>query len=119
MAFDRYSASDRMRGHDAGLAGHTINSSLELLSGADDTSPCCEQINLLRIVPSVLPLAYKKLGGRTRGRFHWYPQTTRTAGRIKGFLGICSIKCFRCNTAPVACDIATYPDMTSITARFF
>jgi hypothetical protein len=29
-------------------------------SGADDTSPCCEQFNLLRIAPSSQPLSLVK-----------------------------------------------------------
>jgi hypothetical protein len=32
------------------------------VSGADDTSPCCEQFNLLRIGPNAAPCA-KKLAG--------------------------------------------------------
>ncbi len=88
-------------------------------SGADDTSPCCEQFNLLRIAPSIQPFAYRKLDGRMRGQFHWRPDYPARAGESKGFLGICSTKCSRCNTASLSCDIMAYADSRNIHSGLF
>ena len=53
------------------------------VSGADDTSPCCEQFNVLRIGPSTPHRTELQTGRiRGRGRFHW-GKTIPAGGRIQ------------------------------------
>ena len=68
-------------------------------SGADDTSPCCEQSNLLRIAPSIRPVACKREGW-TRGRFHWTLSLSRLRSKIQGLSqAYAQFTCFHGNTA--------------------
>ena len=76
----------RVRGHGAQLGRSRHQCFSWAVSGADDTSPCCEQFNLLRIAPSTQPsLARNSTAGRMDDSTG--PQTIAARGRIQGLSG--------------------------------
>lgn len=112
-------APARVYGHGASLTGHAINSSLGRLVVLTirrlvaSNSTCCASLQA-----SSHSLA-EKLAGWARGRFHWRSSLSRLPAESKGFLGVSSTKCSRCNTASLSCDITTYADSGAVHARIF
>ena len=76
------------------------------VSGADDTSPCCEQINLLRVDPRIQQPPQDQQQQPDTRTIPLRPSLARLASESKGFLGICSIPCSHSNTASLAGNIA-------------
>ena len=100
----------------ASLPGnYAISASLWTVSGADDRSPCCEQINLPRVDPRIQHPPRKQEEQPYTRTIPLLPSLARPTGDSKGFVGVCSIPCSHSNTAspprniPVESDLGGAP----------